>query len=144
MKAIIAIVLGLVVFGVVGILSAQDDEPSSSMHFMVVKDYNGKPIANAAVILHPVNTKGKQARGGMELKTDHEGQTRFDGIPYGTLRVQVIAQGFQTFGEDYDVNKPDMDVTIKLKRPAGQYSIYEQKKDEKKPDETKPDTSKPQ
>jgi hypothetical protein len=144
MKAIIAIVLGLVVFGVVGILSAQDDEPSSSMHFMVVKDYNGKPIANAAVILHPVNTKGKQARGGMELKTDHAGQTRFDGIPYGTLRVQVIAQGFQTFGEDYDVNKPDMDVTIKLKRPAGQYSIYEQKKDEKKPDETKPDTSKPQ
>src|SRR5215469_9283550 len=143
MRVKIAIVLGLIAVGVVGLGIAQDDEPSSSMHFMVVKDYNGKPIANAAVILHPVNTKGKQARGGMELKTDHEGQTRFDGIPYGTLRVQVIAQGFQTFGEDYEVNKPDMDVTIKLKRPAGQYSIYDQKKDDKKPDEAKPDTSKP-
>jgi hypothetical protein len=133
----------LCTLGMVQWAAAQDDEPTSAMHFMVIRDYNGKPIANAAVILHPVTTKGKQSKGGMELKTDHEGQTRFDGIPYGTLRVQVIAQGFQTFGEDYDVNKPAIDVTIKLKRPQGQYSVYEPKKDEAKPDEKKADEGKP-
>ena len=37
----------------------------------------------------------------MELKTDAEGKANFDGIPYGVLRVQVLAHGFQTFGEDY-------------------------------------------
>jgi hypothetical protein len=51
------------------------------------------------------------------------------------LRVQVLAQGFQTFGEDYDVNQAKMELTIKLKRPQGQYSVYEdhasEKKDEK-------------
>jgi len=84
----------------------------------------------------------------MELKTDPEGRTGFDGIPYGPLRVQVLAQGFQTFGEDYDINKPDIEIKIKLKRPGGQYSIYEnhpeEKKDDKKPPEQKPPDQKPQ
>jgi hypothetical protein len=114
----------------------------------VIKDANGKPVKNAAVVLHPVNRKGKQERGGMELKTDPEGRTGFDGIPYGPLRVQVLAQGFQTFGEDYDINKPDMEITVKLKRPGGQYSIYEkhpeEKKDDQKPPEQKPPDQKPQ
>jgi hypothetical protein len=49
-------------------------------------------------------------------------------VPYGKLRVQVLAQGFQTYGEDYDVNEPTTAITIKLKRPQGQYSLYEDKK----------------
>jgi len=103
----------------------KDDEPSCWLYFSVVKDDNGKPVRNAAVIMHPVSTKGKQGRGGMELKTDPEGKANFDGIPYGKLRVQVLATGFQTFGEDYDVDKAKMEITIKLKRPQGQYSVYD-------------------
>ena len=103
----------------------KDDEPTSFVYFLVIKDDNGKPVRNAAVIMHAVNTKGRQGRGGMELKTDPEGKANFDGIPYGKLRVQVLATGFQTFGEDYDVEKAKMDITIKLKRPQGQYSVYD-------------------
>jgi hypothetical protein len=103
----------------------KDVEPTSVVNFLVIKDDNGKPVRNAAVIMHAVNSKGKQERGDMELKTDPEGKTNFDGIPYGMLRVQVLAQGFQTYGEDFDVEKPKMDFTIKLKRPQGQYSIYQ-------------------
>lgn len=143
----IAILLALVLS--VGYLAAQDDEgPIASLRFLVVKDANGKPVRNAAVVLHPVNRKGKQERGGLELKTDPEGRTGFEGVPYGLLRVQVLAQGFQTFGEDYDINQPDMEIKIKLKRPAKQYSIYEnhpeEKKDDKKPPEQKPPDQKPQ
>ena len=103
----------------------KDEGPTSLLNFLVVKDDNGKPVRNAAVILHPVNPKGKQERGGLELKTDPDGKTNFDGVPYGMLRIQVLAHGFQTFGEDYDIEKPTTDITIKLKRPQGQYSIYE-------------------
>jgi len=103
----------------------KEEEPTSVVNFLVIKDDNGKPVRNAAVIMHSVDSKGKQERGDMELKTDPEGKTNFDGIPYGMLRVQVLAQGFQTYGEDFDVEKPKMDFTIKLKRPKGQYSIYE-------------------
>jgi hypothetical protein len=138
----LALLLGI---GVVARGTGQE-EPTSWLKFLVLRDYNGKPVKNAAVIMHPVNSKGKQAKGGMELKTDTEGRTQFDGIPYGMLRVQVLAAGLQTFGQDYDVNKPEMEITIKLKRPQGQYSIYgqtEEKKDEKK-DDKKPPDSKPQ
>jgi hypothetical protein len=38
--------------------------------------------------------------------------------------LQVIAHGFQTYGEDYKVDKADMGVEIRLKRPGEQYSIY--------------------
>lgn len=106
--------------------SAQDDEDlTASIRFVVVRDYNGKPVRNAGVVMHPVNKKGKQSRGGLELKTNAEGKASFDGVPYGTLRVQVLAPGLQTFGEDYEINKPDIEITVKLKRPQGQYSIYE-------------------
>lgn len=103
----------------------KDEELTSFLYFLVIRDENGKPVRNAAVIMHAVNEKGKQGRGGMELKTDPEGKANFDGIPYGKLRVQVLATGFQTFGEDYDVDKAKMDITIKLKRPQGQYSVYD-------------------
>jgi hypothetical protein len=98
---------------------------ASSIKFTVFKDDNGKPVRNAAVILHPVGGAGKQSKGGFELKTDADGKTETDGIPYGMLRVQVIATGFQTFGQDYTIDQPEKEVTIRLKRPQGQYSIYE-------------------
>ena len=116
-------------------LRAQDsDGPMSELRFVVVRDYNGKPVRNAAVVLHPVSRKGRQARGGLELKTDNEGRTNIDGIPYGPLRVQVLASGFQTFGEDYEINKPQLEITVKLKRPGDQYSIYDKPADKKAAD----------
>ena len=127
-------------------LAEDEDVPASNLQFVVIRDYNGKPVRNAAVVLHPVTSKGKQSRGGMELKTDTEGRTSFDGVPYGMLRVQVLAQGFQTYGEDFNIDKPSMEITVKLKRPQGQYSLYDDpnKKPEAKPDDKKPPEQKPQ
>ncbi len=107
-----------------GFAQDEDEGPMSNMRFVVVRDANGKPVKNAAVVLHPVNKKGKQAMGGMELKTDEEGKTWIDGIPYGPLRVQVLAPGFQTFGEDYEIKQPETEITVRLKKPAGQISAY--------------------
>jgi len=138
----VVIVLGV---GLIGLAGAQDDDgPMSDLRFVVVRDYNGKPVRNAAVVLHPVNRKGKQSRGGLELKTDGDGRTSIDGIPYGPLRIQVLAPGFQTFGEDYKIDKAEMEITVKLKRPGGQYSIYENHGDAKKADDKKPSEQKPQ
>ena len=112
---------------------SQYDEPVAALSFVVLKDDNGKPVRNAGVVMHSVGKNNKQDRGGLELKTDAEGKASFDGVPYGKLRVQVLARGFQTFGEDYEVNQPTMEITIKLKRPDSQYSIYEDKQNDKKP-----------
>ena len=99
------------------------DATAARAHPGVLGVFTGEDIKGALKSLPcALPVKG---RGGMELKTDPEGKSSFDGIPYGKLRVQVLATGFQTYGEDFEVNQPKMDVTIKLKRPQGQYSIYE-------------------
>ena len=114
------------------VVCAQYD--TAVLNFVVVRDYNGKPIRNASVEMHPVEKNGKQSKGGLQLKTDPEGRARFEGAPYGKLRVQVLASGFQTFGNDYNIDKPTVDIEVKMKRPAGQYSIYEEHPREKKDD----------
>ena len=61
----------------------------------------------------------------MELKTDLDGKTALDVIPVGSrVRLQVIANGFQTFGNDYVANADAKSITIKMDRPKSQYSIY--------------------
>ena len=127
----------LLVLVLAGTAAAQKDEEgpvTELLTFLVIKEDNGKPIRNAAVIMHPVSADGKQSRGGLELKTNNDGRTSFDDVPYGKLRVRLLlASGF---GEDYDVDKAKLDLTIKLKRPQGQYSIYENHPEEKKDDKT--------
>lgn len=105
-------------------LAAGMGKQYSNMHFVVVRDSNQKPIRNAAVILHPVTSKGRQKKGSLELKTDSEGRTGFDGVPYGMLRIQVIAPGYQTFGEDYEIAEPNREIIIKMQKPKDQVTIY--------------------
>ena len=90
--------------------------------------------------------EGEQGRGGFELKTDNDGKTHFEGVPYGKLRVQVLAPGFQTFGEDYDIAEAEQEITVRLKRPQKQYSIYDDHPESQKPAPPKEnkDSGKPQ
>jgi len=134
------VLLGLGILCAVLPCHAGDDlGPVATLHFSVLKADNGKPVRNAPVVMHYVTEKGKQERGGLELKTDADGNASYEGVPYGKLRVQVLARGFQTFGEDYDINQPTMQITIRLNRPSGQYSIYEDHPAQKPPNEKKPD-----
>jgi hypothetical protein len=118
---------------------------TSHVEITVLRATSGKPVENASVIFHPLED-GKDA-GNMELKTNDEGKAMIDLLATGsTVRVQIIANGFQTYGEDYKIDKENMAFEVKLKRPASQYSIY--KKGEAKPttpqgDNAKPDATKP-
>jgi len=100
-------------------------EQLSVLSFVILKDHNGKPIRNASVIMHPVKSNGKQAKTGLELKTDADGKTSFDGVPFGKLRVQVIAQGYQTYGDDYSVDKTEMEIVVKMKDEAARRAVFD-------------------
>ena len=127
-------------------LAAAQDDDMAMLNFVVIRDYNGKPIRNASVVMHPVQKNGKQSRGGLQIKTDADGKASYDGVPYGKLRIQVLATGFQTFGDDYSIDKPTVEITVKMKRPQGQYSIYDEHSGDKKdePDTQKDPAVKPQ
>ena len=102
--------------------------PTSKITVTVTKAANGKPLENAAVVFHPI--KDGKDQGGLELKTDENGKATLDVIPIGdTLRLQVLATGYQTFGNDYPVTTDTKEISVKLRHPARQYSIYEQHPD---------------
>ena len=114
--------------------SAQDDSnkrgrkykappPTARIEVTILNDVTGKPIENSAVVFHPM--AGEKDEGNMELKTNEDGKTIIDFIPIGdTVRLQVVAHGFQTFGQDYKIDKPEMGIEVRLLRPGAQYSIY--------------------
>jgi hypothetical protein len=122
-------------------LHAQDDNskrgrkyksppPTSKIEVTVVRDSSGKPIENASVIFHELDSHGKD-EGNMELKTNEDGKTLIDVIETGkTMRLQIIARGFQTYGGDYKVDKSEMAFEIRMKRPGEQYSTYKPHSDQ--------------
>jgi len=122
MKRAIAVV-GIVLAMSLAVIAA-DDEKYSEVKVTVLREASGKPVRNASVVVLRLNKEGKQERWGMQLKTDSEGNASLHDVPYGKVRVQVIARGLQTFGEDYEINSPEQELVIKLKPPQEQYSIY--------------------
>lgn len=108
--------------------------PASRIEVTVLKADNGKPIQNAAVIFHPI--EGDKDKGSLELKTNEDGKAIIDVIPIGdTVRLQVIAKGFQTYGKDYTIDKDEIAMEVRMNRPVSQYSIYKDHKGGKKSDD---------
>ncbi|HTZ57157.1 MAG TPA: carboxypeptidase-like regulatory domain-containing protein [Acidobacteriaceae bacterium] len=96
---------------------------TATIKVTVLRSTNGKPIPNAAVIFHPM--AGDKDKGALELKSDEDGKVTIDVIPIGdTVRLQVIADGWKTYGEDYTIDTDKKDIVVKMKRPGEQYSLY--------------------
>ena len=97
--------------------------PLATIKVTVVRSTNGKAIPNAAVIFHPM--EGDKDKGALELKSDEDGKVTIDVIPIGdTVRLQVIADGWKTYGEDYKIDTDSKEILVKMKRPTAQYSLY--------------------
>ena len=96
---------------------------TATIKVTVLRSTNGKPIQNAAVIFHPM--EGDKDKGALELKSDEDGKVTIDVIPIGdTVRLQVIADGWKTYGDDYKIDTNSKEIVVKMKRPTEQYSLY--------------------
>ena len=115
--------------------------PTAKIEVTVLRDFNGKPLENASVIFHTLNDPGN-----MELKSNEDGKALIEVLPIGeTVRLQIIAKGYQTYGQDYKIEKDQMAIEVRMKRPGEQYSIYKDHAGDKKDDAAKPaESSKPQ
>ncbi len=96
--------------------------PTCNITVTVLKP-DGTPLENAAVVFQPV--KDNKPWGNMELRTKENGQANLNLIPIGQdLLLQVIANGFQTYGQVYKLPGATRRITVKLRYPASAYSIY--------------------
>ncbi|HXA84196.1 MAG TPA: carboxypeptidase-like regulatory domain-containing protein [Candidatus Dormibacteraeota bacterium] len=100
------------------------EQKTASVNMTVIRNASGKPVKNAEVVIHLIDNHGKPKQEGLELKTHDDGKAEATGIPYGKVRIQVIAPGFRTYGEDFSIDQPNLEFTIKLQKPTEQLSIY--------------------
>lgn len=97
--------------------------PTCNITVTVLKP-DGTPLENAAVVFQPLATD-KKSWGNMELKTKENGQANLNLIPVGQdLLLQVIADGYRTYGQVYKLPGSTKHITVKLSYPAPEYSIY--------------------
>jgi hypothetical protein len=101
--------------------------PTAHIEVQVIKNYNSKPLLNAAVVLHVIDANGKD-EGNYEIKTNEEGKATIDVIPIGSkVLVQVVATGFATYGQHYDIPTNKKEIVVRLLEPGEQYSTYRRK-----------------
>jgi hypothetical protein len=96
-----------------------------------VKNQAGAPIDRASVIVRFVHGRsyvklGKKMRTTWETRTNQDGSVKIPPVPQGTILVQVIAKGYQTFGQNFDVNEEEKTLEVALNPPQDQYSAHSQ------------------
>jgi hypothetical protein len=82
-----------------------------------------KPVDSASVYIRYVeeHKHGKDKKIEMNLKTNQSGVCHVPVIPPGKFLVQVIADGWKTYGEYFDVNQTEQTISISLVRPPKWY-----------------------
>lgn len=95
----------------------------SRLTIVVTAGEDKKPVDGASVYIRFVeeHKHGKDKKIEMNLKTNQEGICHVPVIPPGNFLVQVIAEGWKTYGEYYDPNKVDQAININLTRPPKWY-----------------------
>src|SRR5229473_2133671 len=119
------LIAGLIVIGVS--LSVAAEMTTLTVE---VKTPSGNPVDRASVIVKFVKGRAKMKLGKKILKTwetrtNQEGIAKIPPIPQGTIQVQVIAKGYQTFGQVFDVDDEAKTIEVKLNPPQQQYSSHQ-------------------
>lgn len=118
-------ILALLLVSCVALLA---DPPMTKLR-VEVRTPGGNPVDRASVIVKFVEGRsklklGKKTVTTWEMKTNQEGWAKCPPIPQGKILVQVIAKGYQTFGETVEVNEEERTVEVKLKAPQPQHSVH--------------------
>jgi hypothetical protein len=94
---------------------------------VTVSSPDGDPVRNAGVVIREMTDlqhhKVKDPLH-IELKTDPKGQAYTDLFEPGYVEIQVIADGYRTWGAYYALQKPAEQISIKLQPPKPQVTIY--------------------
>jgi hypothetical protein len=105
------------------------DQPTTNLTVAVRSPYDN-PVDNASVIVKFVKGRskvklGKKIRTTWETRTNQQGLAKIPPIPQGSILVQVIAKGYQTFGQTFDVGEDQKTIEVKLNPPQSQYSSHQ-------------------
>ena len=120
--------LGLLL-AVPGLALAQKDKPkdaekdaTSRLRIEVTGDA-GDPVENAAIYVRWDRERkfAKDQKFEQNWKTNKDGVVKVPAVPRGKILIQVVAQGWKTFGQWYEFDQDEHTVKIRLQKPVRWY-----------------------
>ncbi|MBZ5699826.1 MAG: hypothetical protein LAN18_14915 [Acidobacteriia bacterium] len=103
----------------------KSDAASETVHLTIVitGGDDKKPVESASVYVKYVTERklAKDKKIEMNLKSNLSGVCHVPEIPRGKILIQVIAPGWKTFGEYYDLEQAEQTINITLVRPPKWY-----------------------
>jgi hypothetical protein len=102
--------------------AAQSDEPTR-LTIEVTGGANAVPVENASVYVKYVeeHTMKKDKKVELNVKTNRAGVAHVAEAPLGRALVQIIAEGWKTYGRWYDITDPHQVIKVRLERPPKWY-----------------------
>ena len=99
------------------------EEETVQLRVEVTAGEKDAPVENASVYVkyEQERTFKKDKKIEMNLKTNREGVALSPALPRGKVLVQVVAPGWKTFGQWYDLEKGEHTLKIKLQKPPKWY-----------------------
>jgi hypothetical protein len=100
----------------------QSDEPSR-LTIEVTGGENSVPVENASVYVKYVEEHAikKDKKVELNVKTNRAGVAHVAEAPLGRALVQIIAEGWKTYGRWYDITDPHQVIKVRLERPPKWY-----------------------
>jgi hypothetical protein len=112
-------------------LSAQDSPPKpqpqtaepNRLRIEVTGGEKAVPVENASVYVKYVEEHVIKRDKKLELnvKTNREGIAHVAEAPLGRALIQIIADGWKTYGRWYDITDPHQVIKVRLERPPKWY-----------------------
>ena len=81
------------------------------------------PVENASVYLKYVEERkiGKDKKIELNVKTNREGIAHVPDAPLGKVLIQIVAEGWKTYGRWYDITDAKQPIKIHLDKPPKWY-----------------------
>jgi len=101
---------------------APSEEPSR-LTIEVTGGEKGVPVENASVYVKYVEEHAikKDKKVELNVKTNRDGIAHVAEAPLGRALVQIIAEGWKTYGRWYDITDPHQVIKVRLERPPKWY-----------------------
>jgi len=99
------------------------DDEFTNLKIEVVAGEKNAPVAQASVYVKYMESRAlrRDKKVELNLKTNVEGVTRLPDAPRGKVLIQVIAPGWKTFGQWYDLDQAEQTIKIQLQKPPRWY-----------------------
>lgn len=96
---------------------------TTKLRIEVTAGEKNQPVENASVYVRYAQERklAKDKKIEMNLKTNRDGIVRTPDIPRGKVLIQIIAEGWKTFGRWYDLEEGEQTIKIHLEKPPRWY-----------------------